>query len=61
MSIIGAAICPAVMGIISDATNIQRAFIVPLLCHVYVLYFALNGYKPVSPIAMRKIDAALHG
>ena len=54
MSIIGAAICPAVMGIISDATNIQRAFIVPLLCHVYVLYFALSGYKPVTSNAARK-------
>ena len=31
---------------ISDATNIQIAFIVPLLCHLIVFYFALRGYKP---------------
>ena len=48
MSIIGGAICPAVMGVISDASNIQKAFVVPLLCYVYVLYFALWGYKPVA-------------
>lgn len=48
MSIIGGAVIPAVMGKISDATNIQRAFVVPLICHAYVLYFALRGYKPVA-------------
>jgi len=46
MAIIGGAIVPAVMGLISDASNIQRAFLVPLLCHAYVLYFAVSGYKP---------------
>jgi FHS family L-fucose permease-like MFS transporter len=48
MSIIGGAVIPAVMGRISDATNIQRAFVVPLICHAYVLYFALRGYKPTA-------------
>jgi len=46
MSIIGGAIIPAVMGLISDASDIQKAFIVPLVCYVYVLYFALRGYRP---------------
>lgn len=47
MSIIGGAVCPAIMGRISDAWNIQRAFIVPLVCHAYILYFAIWGYRPV--------------
>ena len=46
MSIIGGAMIPALMGYISDASSIQRAFIVPLACYVYVLYFALRGYRP---------------
>jgi FHS family L-fucose permease-like MFS transporter len=46
MAIVGGAIFPAVMGYISDVSNIQRAFIVPLICYVYVLYFAVSGYKP---------------
>jgi FHS family L-fucose permease-like MFS transporter len=46
MAIIGGAVCPAIMGRISDAWNIQMAFVVPLICHVYVLYFAVRGYKP---------------
>jgi FHS family L-fucose permease-like MFS transporter len=45
MAIIGGAIFPAIMGRISDASNIQTAFLVPLICYVYVLYFALSGYK----------------
>ena len=46
MSIIGGAVCPAIMGRISDAWNIQRAFVVPLVCHAYVFYFAMWGYRP---------------
>jgi len=47
MAIIGGAIFPAIMGYISDATNIRYAFLVPLACHLYVLYFAMRGYRPV--------------
>jgi MFS transporter, FHS family, L-fucose permease len=50
MSIIGGAVCPAVMGRISDAWNIQRAFVVPFLCHAYIFYFAMWGYRP-SPLS----------
>jgi MFS transporter, FHS family, L-fucose permease len=56
MSIIGGAVCPAIMGLISDATNIQRAFVVPLICYVYILYFAMRGYRPAS---VTSLDGAL--
>lgn len=46
MSIIGGAVCPVIMGRISDAWNIQHAFLVPLICHAYVFYFAVWGYRP---------------
>jgi MFS transporter, FHS family, L-fucose permease len=46
MSIIGGALCPLAMGAISDRSNIQMAFIVPLVCHSFVFYFALRGYRP---------------
>jgi fucose permease len=38
------------MGRISDASSIQTAFVVPLICYIYILYFALVGYKP-SPVS----------
>ena len=46
-SIIGGAIFPAIMGFISDHSTIRVAFIVPLFCQAYVLYFAVRGYRPV--------------
>ena len=58
MSIIGGAIIPAVMGRISDLSNIQRAFLVPLLCYAYVLYFGLSGYKPSAAISAAREPVA---
>ncbi len=60
MAIIGGAVFPAIMGRISDAWNIQRAFVVPLVCHAYVFYFATWGYRPgaVSTAATLSIPAA---
>jgi FHS family L-fucose permease-like MFS transporter len=52
MSIIGGAVCPVIMGRISDAWNIQWAFLVPLVCHAYVFYFGLRGYRPVPVSAV---------
>jgi len=48
MAIVGGAFFPAIMGRISDAASIQRAFVVPLLCYVFILYFGLSGYKPAA-------------
>ncbi len=45
MSIIGGALFPALMGYISDLTNIQHAFTIPLICYCYILYFAARGYR----------------
>jgi MFS transporter, FHS family, L-fucose permease len=52
MAIIGGAVFPVLMGYVSDLTNIQMAFAVPLVCYAYVLYFATRGYKPVTPAAV---------
>jgi len=53
MAIIGGAFFPAVMGRISDASSIQRAFAVPLLCYLFILHFGLAGYKP-APVPSRE-------
>lgn len=46
MSIAGGALCPVLMGWMSDLTNIQLAYTVPLLCFFFVAYFGWKGYKP---------------
>lgn len=50
MSIIGGAVAPLAMGLISDQTHsIQVAYIVPLLCFLVVLFYAVRGYKVRVP------------
>jgi len=49
MSIVGGALLPPVLGVISDATgSIQNGYIVPLLCFVMVFLFATKGHKVKS-------------
>ena len=43
MAIVGGAVFPVIMGRVSDATSIQTAYIVPALCFLVVLYFALKN------------------
>ncbi|MES2649579.1 MAG: L-fucose:H+ symporter permease [Bacteroidota bacterium] len=44
MSIVGGAIFPVIMGRVSDAFNIQVAYIVPAVCLLMVLYFAVKNF-----------------
>ena len=47
MAIVGGAIIPLFMGLISDTTHsIQLSYIVPLICFVIVAFFGWKGYKP---------------
>jgi FHS family L-fucose permease-like MFS transporter len=47
MSIVGGAILPYIMGTVIDKNhdNIQAGYIVPLVCFLFIIYFALSGYK----------------
>jgi FHS family L-fucose permease-like MFS transporter len=46
MSIVGGAIFPLGMGIISDMTgSMQNAYVIPMISFAVVLYFGLRGYK----------------
>lgn len=49
MAIVGGALLPPILGVISDNTgNIQYGYIVPLLCFCVVAWFGLKGYKVVT-------------
>ncbi|WP_264551956.1 L-fucose:H+ symporter permease [Flavobacterium sp. N2038] len=46
MAIVGGALLPPVLGLISDLTgSIQYGYIVPLICFSVILLFAFNGHK----------------
>ena len=44
-SIVGGAVIPVLQGALADNFGIHRAFILPALCYVYIIYFALRGSR----------------
>jgi FHS family L-fucose permease-like MFS transporter len=48
MAIVGGAIIPLAQGWIADKIGIHHAFFLPVICYVYILFFALSGAKPNS-------------
>ncbi len=49
MAIVGGAIIPVMQGALADRIGIHHAFIFPVLCYVYIFYYALRGSRPVGP------------
>ncbi len=45
MGIVGGAIIPPIMGKVSDLSNIQYAYLVPIVCFSYIFYFAFRNLK----------------
>jgi len=43
--IVGGAVIPVIMGAVADLANIEIAFIVPVICYAYILFYALIGSK----------------
>jgi len=48
MAIVGGAIIPVAQGWIADRIGIHHAFFLPVICYLYILFFALSGAKPNS-------------
>ena len=51
MAILGGALLPPLQGAISDATNINISYLVPMVCFVVVLLFAVSVVKGEKRIA----------
>jgi FHS family L-fucose permease-like MFS transporter len=43
--IVGGAIVPVLMGLIADGMGVKFAFILPVICYLYIVFFALVGSK----------------
>jgi FHS family L-fucose permease-like MFS transporter len=48
MAIVGGAIIPVAQGFIADRIGIHHAFILPVICYLYIVFYALKGSKPVA-------------
>ncbi len=54
MAIVGGAIIPLTQGAIADRIGIHHAFFLPVICYIYILFFALSGSKPNSQRRARR-------
>jgi FHS family L-fucose permease-like MFS transporter len=46
MAIVGGAVIPVVQGIIADNMGIHHAFFIPVLCYIYIAFYAVKGHRP---------------
>jgi len=43
--IVGGAIVPVLMGLLADGFSVKISFIIPILCYLYIVFYALVGSK----------------
>ena len=46
MAIVGGAVIPLLEGVLADRFGIQHSLFLPVICYLYITYYALNGSKP---------------
>ena len=46
MAIVGGAVIPFGMGFLADHIGLHRAFVLPAICYVYIVYYAFRGSRP---------------
>jgi MFS transporter, FHS family, L-fucose permease len=49
-AIVGGAVIPVLQGALADRFGIHYAFILPALCYLYIIYFALRGSRRPSAV-----------
>lgn len=49
-AIVGGAIIPEVQGILADHIGIHHAFVLPVLCYVFITWYGLRGYRVSRPV-----------
>ncbi|AWF80466.1 glucose/galactose MFS transporter [Microbulbifer sp. A4B17] len=45
LAIVGGAIVPLLQGLLADQIGIQLAFVLPIFCYLYILYYGLSGHR----------------
>ncbi len=48
MAIVGGAIIPELQGAIADRIGIHHAFVLPVLCYLYIAFYGFKGSRPVE-------------
>jgi len=45
-AVVGGAVVPFLFGALADKVGIQHAFVLPMICYLYIAYYGLVGSKP---------------
>ncbi|MBS0433110.1 MAG: sugar MFS transporter [Proteobacteria bacterium] len=45
MAIVGGAVVPLLQGALADRIGVQHAYVLPLLCYVYIVFYGLRGSR----------------
>ena len=48
MAIVGGAVLPVIQGAMADRIGLHHAFVLPVICYLYILFYGLSGSKPNS-------------
>jgi FHS family L-fucose permease-like MFS transporter len=48
-AIVGGAIIPELQGILADKIGIHHAFILPILCYLFIAWYGVRGSRIVEP------------
>jgi FHS family L-fucose permease-like MFS transporter len=48
MAIVGGAVIPVLVGVLTDRIGIHYSFILPAICYLYIVYYGFRGSKPIS-------------
>lgn len=46
LAIVGGAVLPLLQGMLADRIGVQAAFILPLVCYIYIAFYGMRGYRP---------------
>jgi len=46
MAIVGGAVIPVIQGAIADSIGIHHAFILPVVCYMFIVYYGFKGHIP---------------
>jgi FHS family L-fucose permease-like MFS transporter len=49
MAIVGGALIPWLQGVLADRIGVQHAFVLPLACYAYLVFYGLNGSRVDAP------------
>ena len=48
MANVGGVIIPVAQGVIAESIGVTHAFVLPVICRLYIAYYALQGSRPVA-------------